>query len=104
VIESTPSGTVKLCAAPVEEKLHVSVLATSEQPGGNAAAAELASVKPPQLNRASVATDRRTPAPRTGDDTQPTDRTAPKSSPRLQCRRPSLADNKCREPNPLAWP
>jgi hypothetical protein len=48
VIELTPGGTVKVCAAPVKERLQVTVLAGSEQPGGNAAAAEPASVNDPK--------------------------------------------------------
>ena len=78
VIEFTPNGTVKLCAAPVKEKLQVTVLAASEQPGGNAATAEPASANHPKLTRPTVATDSQTPAPRTRDDNQPTNCAAPK--------------------------
>ena len=52
VIEFTPDGTVKLCAAPVKEKLHVTVLAASEQPDGNAAAAEPHKRQPPKADDA----------------------------------------------------
>ena len=40
MIESTPAGTTKRCAEPVSENVHVTVLDDSEQPSGNAAAAE----------------------------------------------------------------
>jgi hypothetical protein len=78
VIEFTPGGTVKLCAAPVKEKLHVTVLAASEQPDGNAAAAEPTSVNHPKLMTPTIATDRQTPAQRTRDENQPTTCAAPK--------------------------
>ena len=53
MIESTPAGTTKRCAEPVNENVHVTVLDDSEQPGGNAAAAEPASVNDPKLNTPS---------------------------------------------------
>ena len=56
VIEFTPDGTVKLCAAPVNENVHVTVPDTAEQPGGNAAAAEPASTSNATLNAPTVAT------------------------------------------------
>ena len=99
VIELTPAGTVKLCAAPVKEKLHVTVLATSEQPAGNAAAAEPANVNDPKLQSPTVATDSQTPTPRTRKTNQPTDRTAPKDiATHLPRHRPSVAHNSPQEP------
>jgi hypothetical protein len=56
VIEFTPDGTVKLCAAPVNENVHVTVPDAAEQPGGNAAAAEPASTNDAELNAPTVAT------------------------------------------------
>jgi hypothetical protein len=105
VIELTPAGTVKLCGAPVKKKLHVTVLATPEQPGGNAAA-EPANANDPKLQSPTVATDSQTPAPRTRDNNEPTHCAAPKDiATHLQRRRPSLAHNKTPgKRNPLALP
>jgi hypothetical protein len=65
VIEFTPAGTVKLCAAPVKEKLQVTVLAASEQPGGNAASAEPASATAQNPNNPESATRNPSTRPRT---------------------------------------
>jgi hypothetical protein len=81
VIEFTPDGTVKLCAAPVNEKSQVTVLAASEQPGGNAAAAGPGSVNDPRLAKPTVATDSHALAPRTRDNRPPPDSAALKVMP-----------------------
>ena len=73
----------------------MTVLASTEQPDGNAAAAELATVNDQKPTSPTVATDSQTPAPRTRDNNQPTDCAAPKDiATHFQRRRPSLAHNK----------
>src|SRR5690349_321361 len=73
-MELTPGGTVKLCAAPVKEKLHVTAVAASEQPGGTAAAAGAGSARTPTAAS-------QTPARRPVDATRPPDCTAPEVMP-----------------------